>query len=53
MIQPEYKLEQGAKVLQVADDLPDGASIRVRVVGDTIEGKHVDKIVILPLGAAG
>jgi len=50
MIQPEYKLETGAKVLQVAKDLPDNARIRIRVVGETIEGKHVDKIVVLPLG---
>ncbi|WP_097459785.1 TRAP transporter permease [Mangrovitalea sediminis] len=50
MVQPEYKLESGAKVLEAVKDLPDNSSIRVRVVGDTIEGNHVDKIVILPLG---
>lgn len=50
LVQPEYQMEQGARVLQVADELPDGASIRVRVVGDTIEGNHVNRVVILPLG---
>jgi len=50
MVQPAYRLDTGSKVLDVAKALPSGSSIRIRVVGDTIEGNHVDKIVVLPLG---
>ncbi|WP_455385908.1 TRAP transporter permease [Acidihalobacter prosperus] len=50
MIEPAYKLEPGTQVMQAVDEVASGGSLRLRVVGDTIEGKHVDKIVILPMG---
>ncbi|MEJ2481216.1 MAG: DUF3394 domain-containing protein, partial [Acidihalobacter sp.] len=50
MIEPAYKLEPGTQVMQAVNEVSSGGSMRLRVVGDTIEGKHVDKIVILPMG---
>jgi TRAP transporter 4TM/12TM fusion protein len=53
MIQPAYKLEPGTHVMQAVDKVAAGGSLRLRVVGDTIEGDHVDKIVVLPMGPKG
>lgn len=34
----------------MAGDLPENAQIRVQVAGETLEGKMVDKVVMLPVG---
>lgn len=39
-----------AKIYQIAGDLPDKAQIRVQVIGETIEGRAVNKVVMLPVG---
>ena len=49
-IEPAYKLEPGTQVMQAVNEVASGGSLRLRMVGDTIEGKHIDKIVILPMG---
>ncbi len=38
---------------EVVQAMPDKAQVRVRVVGETIEGNAVDKVVMLPVGPAG
>ncbi len=42
-------------IYEIAEAMPDGAQIRVQVVGEDLEGRAVDKVVMLPLGpkAAG
>jgi hypothetical protein len=37
----------------VVEKLPENTQVRVHVVGETLEGKAVDKVVMLPVGAAG
>ena len=48
---PLEKVEAG-KIYEVAEALPVNALIRVHVIGETLEGDLVDKVVMLPLGAA-
>ncbi|MHA1152390.1 MAG: DUF3394 domain-containing protein, partial [Alphaproteobacteria bacterium] len=40
-------------IYKVAGAMPEDAQIRVQVVGEDIEGRSVDKVVMLPLGAPG
>jgi len=39
-----------AQIFQIAGDLPDKAQIRVQVKGETLEGRAIDKVVMLPVG---
>lgn len=50
MIKPELKTVSATQIYNIAESLPSKAQIRVQVVGETFEGKQVDKIVMLPLG---
>ncbi len=50
MIYPPFSRSAGSQLMQIADNAPRGANQRVWVEGDTIEGKHVSKGVLLPLG---
>ena len=49
---PLEKVEAG-KIYQVAEDLPNNGLLRVHVVGETLEGDPVDKVVMLPVGSPG
>ena len=49
---PLEKVEAG-KIYQVAEALPDNGLLRVHVVGETLEGDSVDKVVMLPVGSPG
>ncbi|HIP95247.1 MAG TPA: TRAP transporter fused permease subunit [Leucothrix sp.] len=53
MIYPPLQEVPAAKIYEVAEKLPVNAQIRVQVKGETLEGNAVDKIVMLPVGAAG
>ena len=49
-ITPELQTVESNKIYEVAGNLPDNAQIRVQVAGETLEGKMVDKVVMLPVG---
>lgn len=42
-----------AKIYSVAESKPANSLIRVHVLGETLEGKKIDKVVMLPLGKPG
>ncbi len=50
-ITPELQTVEASQIYEVAGKLPDNAQIRVQVAGETLEGKMVDKVVMLPVGA--
>jgi TRAP transporter 4TM/12TM fusion protein len=50
MIYPPLIERPGRAIYDVAGDLPQGAMLRVRVTGETLEGDPVDKVVMLRLG---
>lgn len=49
---PLQKVE-ASKIFEIAEAAPENAQIRVHVLGETLEGKAVDKVVMLPVGKAG
>ncbi|MGI9310228.1 MAG: DUF3394 domain-containing protein, partial [bacterium] len=42
-----------SEIYRVVEAMPVNAQVRVHVIGETLEGDAVDKVVMLPLGAAG
>lgn len=50
---PPLQEVEASKIYEVAGELPDKAQIRVQVKGETLEGKAVDKVVMLPVGDKG
>ncbi len=46
---PLQKIEP-TKIYEVAAGLPDKAQIRLQVIGETLEGRPVNKVVMLPVG---
>ena len=50
MIHPPFQQLPAAKVFEAAQQLPDGARLRLWIEGISIEGKDVRKGVLLPLG---
>ena len=50
MVSPELQKMEANKIYEVAENLPENAQIRVQVKGETLEGKAVDKVVMLPVG---
>ncbi|MDH3760074.1 MAG: TRAP transporter permease [Gammaproteobacteria bacterium] len=49
---PLVKVE-ATKIYEVAEQQPPNGLLRVHVMGETLEGDLVDKVVMLPVGAAG
>jgi hypothetical protein len=49
---PLVKVE-ATKIYEVAEQQPDNGLLRVHVMGETLEGDLVDKVVMLPVGAPG
>jgi TRAP transporter 4TM/12TM fusion protein len=49
---PLVKVE-ATKIYEVAEEQPDNGLLRVHVVGETLEGDTVDKVVMLPVGKPG
>ncbi len=41
------------QIFTIAESMPENALLRVHIVGETIEGKSIDKVLMLPLGATG
>ncbi len=53
LIYPPYVEAPAAQLMQVAEKAPAGASQRIWIEGQTLEGKDVARGVLLPLGEAG
>jgi TRAP transporter 4TM/12TM fusion protein len=53
MIYAPLQSVPATEIYKVAESMPENAQIRVRVVGEDLEERMVDKIVMLPLGAKG
>ncbi len=49
---PLVKVE-ASKIYEVAEQQPENGLLRVHVMGETLEGDLVDKVVMLPVGAVG
>ncbi len=49
---PLVKVE-ATKIYEVAEEQPDNGLLRVHVMGETLEGDTVDKVVMLPVGKPG
>ncbi len=52
-IYPPLESVSATNIYEVAGAMPEDAQIRVQVVGEDIEGRPVDKVVMLPLGSPG
>ncbi len=52
-ISPPYETRPATEIYQIAGEAPDNGSIRVRLVGEALDGSAVDSTFLLPLGAAG
>jgi TRAP transporter 4TM/12TM fusion protein len=49
---PLVKVE-ATKIYEVAEQQPDNGLLRIHVMGETLEGDLIDKVVMLPAGAPG
>ena len=49
----KYRLEPGAKMMQLAQAALPGSSLRVRIEGISLEGENIKKTVLLPLRGEG
>ena len=52
-ISPEFETRPGTEIYSLAETGGDGASLRVRLVGENLNGDMVDARYLLPLGAPG
>ncbi len=52
-IYPPLQTTEASKIFEIAKSLPKNGLIRVHVTGETLEGKAVDKVVMLPVGEPG
>ena len=52
-IYPPLESKSASDIYEIAGQMPVDAQIRIRVIGENIEGRQIDKTVMLPLGAAG
>ncbi|PSL20052.1 TRAP transporter permease [Shimia abyssi] len=52
-LQPEFETVAGAEIFDRAQAAPDNASLRVRLVGENLNGDMVDARYLLPLGESG
>ena len=50
---PEFQTRPGSDLFSMATDAPDGASLRVRLTGENLNGDPVDAKYLLPLGPSG
>jgi TRAP transporter 4TM/12TM fusion protein len=50
MIHPPLERIEPTRIMEVVDDAPADAQLRIAVEGDTIEGARVGKTILLPLG---
>ncbi|MBT6139297.1 MAG: TRAP transporter permease [Rhodospirillaceae bacterium] len=52
-IYPPLESKPASSLFEIAGKMPTDSQIRIRVKGEDIEGRQIDKTVMLPLGAAG
>jgi hypothetical protein len=50
---PRYDVQPPQELIRLARDAPPGSGLRVRIAGTTIEGRDIQKTVLLPLDAPG
>ena len=50
---PEFETRPGAQLFEMAEAAPDDASLRVRLMGENLNGDAVDAKYLLPVGVAG
>ncbi len=50
MIYPPLQQMPATQIYDIVKELPDKSQVRVHVIGETLEGKPVDKVVMLPVG---
>ncbi len=50
---PEFETRPGSELFTMAEAAPDNASLRVRLVGENLNGDPVDARYLLPVGASG
>ncbi len=50
---PKYRVEPGARLMELAQTAPPDSSLRVRIEGISLEGEDVKKTVLLPLRGEG
>jgi len=53
MIYPPLQSVSATNIYKIAEGMPEDAQIRVRVVGEDLEERKIDKVVMLPLGSKG
>ncbi len=53
MIYPPLKSVPATDIYKIAEGMPEDAQIRIRVVGEDLEERKIDKVVMLPLGPKG
>ena len=52
-IYPPLEAKSASDRFDIAGKMPVDSQIRIRIMGEDIEGREIDKVVMLPLGAAG
>ncbi|WP_425093380.1 TRAP transporter permease [Tropicimonas sp. S265A] len=52
-LSPEFETRAGTELFQMAQDAPADASLRVRLIGENLNGDEVDARYLLPLGEVG
>jgi TRAP transporter 4TM/12TM fusion protein len=52
MVYPPLQSIPGTQIYQIAENLPAGGQIQVRVTGTNLDDKEIDKVVMLPVGSA-
>jgi hypothetical protein len=52
-IAPPFETRSASEIYELAEATPDGGSLRVRLVGESLEGAPIDSTFLLPLGASG
>ena len=53
MVYSPLEKVEASKIYEVIEAMPVNSLVRVHVIGETLEGDAVDKVVMLPVGAAG
>ena len=53
MIYPPLKSVPATEIYKIAEGMPEDAQIRIRVVGEDLEERKIDKVVMPPLGPKG
>jgi hypothetical protein len=50
-IYPPLEAVSATEIYAIAEDMREGAQIRIQIKGEDLEGREIDKVVMLPLGA--